>query len=351
MQLRERGLPGDRAALNSEIRAANLQLGEIRTQSKTAQMQVEALQRQLGQEPQPAAAASPEELRPVVPEDLRQVSPEVLRFIEVHRGDFATPAEAVRWFDRESGRLCTLKSPATARGLFEESLAVPERERAEFGNVLEQVLVTPRWQDAPVSVGASIVQAGREVLEWRATAAELEQRIAAHRDQRSLWRRLLGTDPELLRLQRERDSALAQVALQRATLARIERRWEEEQPAWEREAAEKNAAKRARQSEAAERLGVLRPEVLQELERREAEPLRLQRCRAEQSEYIRTRLDQGIAVEELWLDMLLRKKYTRSEQNELDALIREIQADRKKNAARSGKSRRVQFGVEWIGFD
>src|SRR5271154_3171560 len=53
--LRERGLPGDRAALNAEIRAANLQLGEIRTQSKTAQMQVEALQRQLGQEPRSAS--------------------------------------------------------------------------------------------------------------------------------------------------------------------------------------------------------------------------------------------------------------------------------------------------------
>jgi hypothetical protein len=308
---RERGLPGDRAALNAEIRAANIRIGDIRTQSRTAQLQVDALERQLGQNPQPAAGPSPE----------------VLRFLEVHRKDFTTRAEAVRWFDRETSRLRMLTSPATARGLFDESLAPAEQDRADFGNVLQKVLVTPRWQDAPLSVAATIQQVQRDVAEWQRTTAEIEQQIAGHRDPRSFWRRLMGPDQRLLSLHRERDSALAQIALHRATLDRIEARWEEEQSAWELEAAQKNAARREKQNQSAERLLSLRPEVLKEFERREHNPRSSQRGNAEQTEYIRKRLSRGVSVEELWLDMLLLKDYSLREQDDLDALIREMHAE------------------------
>jgi hypothetical protein len=307
---RERGLPGDRAALNAEIRAANLPLGDIRTQSPTAQLQLDALQRQLGlspQTPQPAAAPTPE----------------VLRFLEIHRKDFTTRAEASRWFGREITRLRTLSNPATARALFDESLAAAE---PDFGNILQQVLVTPRWQAAPLSVAATLQHVRREIADWQRTTAEIQQQIAAHRDPRSLWRRLLGPDQLLLSLHRERDSALAQIALHRAMLDRIEASWEAEQSTWELEAAQRNAARREKQHQAAERLRALSPEVLAELERREHNPQRA-RATAEQTDYIRKRLSRGITPQELWLDMLLLKDYSLQQQDDLDALIREMHAE------------------------
>jgi hypothetical protein len=332
LQARERGLKDDRVARNAEIRAANLQLGEIRAHSETAQRLVEVLARELGEEvlARPAvgtapvaAAATPSAA--TAPE----ASAEVLRFLEVHRKEFRTRAEAVRWFDRETSRLRTIAHPATARGLFEESLVETARGRADFGNVLQQALVTPRWQEAPLSVGASIVQAEREVVAWRRTAAEIEQKIAGHRDTRSFWRRLLGADPQLARLRGERDAARAQVELHRAALARIEARWAEEQDDWEDAAAAKNAERLERQRLAAERLLGLAPEVLAELARREEDPQRRTGPNAEQVEYIRRRLARGMTAEELWLDMLLRKDYSLKEQEELDALIRAMQAERK----------------------
>jgi hypothetical protein len=359
LQRRERGLPGDRAARNAEIRAANIQLGEIRTQSATAQRQLEVLQRQLGQGAKlgptvparpamtaiPAAPAETAELPAAVP------TAEVLRFIEVHRKDFATRSEASRWFDREASRLGVVAAPATARGLFEDSLAAVERDRADFGNVLEKALVSPRWREAPLSVRTSIVEARREVAEWTATAAALARKLAAHRDGRSLWRRLLSQDPQRLSLERERDSALARVELHRAMLDRIEARWEQEKPDWEHAAAAKHAERREKQREIAERLGALRPAVLAELQRREDEPQRRQREIAEQAAYIHQSLDRGVSAEELWLDLLLQRNYSRQEQVELDTLIREIQVERKRQVARASKSRTVQFGVEWIGFN
>jgi MobA/MobL family len=306
---RERGLPGDRAALNAEIRAANIQVGDIRTQSPTVQLQLDALQRQLGQKSQ-------------VPEP----APEVLRFLEIHRKDFTTRAEAARWFDREITRLRTLSSPATARALFDESLAAAEPDRADFGNILQQVLVTSRWQAAPLSVGATLQQARREIADWQRTTAEIQQQIAAHRDPRSLWRRLLGPDQRLLSLHRERDSALAQIALHRITLDRIEASWEAEQTAWELEATQKNAGRREKQHQAAERLRALSSEVLAELERREHNPQRA-RGTAEQTDYIRKRFSRGVTPQELWLDMLLLNDYSLQQQNDLDALIREMHAE------------------------
>jgi hypothetical protein len=357
LQQRERGLPGDRAAFNAEIRAANLQLGEIRTHSATAQRQLEALQRQLGLDlpARPAAASA----LPVVPElpvaaatiPPAPTAPEAERFIALHRKDFSTRAAAERWFDRELQKLSVLASPATARGLFEESPLALERDRADFGVVLEKALVTPSWQTAPRSVGVSIVQARREIAEARATAAALAQRLATHQEGRSLWRRLLGPDPERLRLERERDSALARMELHRATLTRIEAHWEQAQPDWESAAEEKNADRRDEQRHAAERLELLRPAVLAELQRREEEPLRRQREAAEQAAYIRQSLDRGITAEVLWLDLLLEKDYSRQQQEELDALIRNIQAERKRQEARAAKPRVRQFGVDWIGFN
>jgi hypothetical protein len=198
--------------------------------------------------------------------------------------------------------------------------------------------VTPRWQDAPLSVGASIVQAEREIREWRSTAADVERRMAGHRDGRSLWRRLLGADPVLAELRRERDAAVAQVELHRSALARIETRWAEEQAEWERRAAAKNGERLERQRAAAERLRRLRPGVLAELERREAAPREHTVRRAEQVEYIRRRLARGMTAEELWLDMLLRKEYSLKEQEELDELIREMQAERLRRLASADAS-------------
>jgi MobA/MobL family len=350
LRARERGLPGDRAALNAEIRAANLQLAGIRTQSATAQMQVDLLQRQLGQETAPQTATAPTSATPN-PASASSTSAEAARFLDTHRRDFITGAEAVRWFDREIARLGTLQHPATARGLFEESLASVEPDfLGTLQNVLVRDLKSPGWKDAPLSVGATLQQARGEIAAWTRSATKIEQRIAQHRDPRSFWRKLLGPDPQLLRLQQERDSALAQVELHRATVDRIEMRWENHQSAWEQEAVEQNRQRREKQSLAAERLRTLRPQVLEELQRREEQPLRRQRERAEQAEYIRQALGRGVSVEELWLDLLLAKDYSREEQNELDALLRAIQAERKREAARAGKSRSTHFGVEWIGF-
>ncbi|HEX4651854.1 MAG TPA: MobA/MobL family protein [Granulicella sp.] len=327
MQARERGLEDDRVARNAEIRAANLQLGEIQAHSETAQRLVEVLQRQLGAE----AFARPVE---TASEDTAAgAAAEVLRFVAVHRKDFRTRAEAVRWFDRETERLRGVANPATARGMFEESL-VEAAGRAEFGNVLQQALVTPRWQEAPLSVGASLVQAEREIAEWRGTTAKVEREIAGHRDGRSLWRRLLGADPVLAELRRRRDAAVAQVELHRAALGRIEARWVEERAEWEGRAAAKNGERLERQRAAAERRRRLRPEVLAELERREEGPMARAERSAEQVEYIRRRLARGMTAEELWLDMLLRKDYSLQEQDALDALIRELQAERQEQRAR-----------------
>jgi hypothetical protein len=41
-----------------------------------------------------------------------------------------------------------------------------------------------------------------------------------------------------------------------------------------------------------------------------------------------------MTAEELWLDMLLRKDYSLQEQDALDALIRELQAERQEQRAR-----------------
>jgi hypothetical protein len=87
------------------------------------------------------------------------------------------------------------------------------------------------------------------------------------------------------------------------------------------------------------------------LQRREEEPLRRERELAEQAASIRQALDRGVSAEELWLDLLLEKDYSREEQNQLDALVRAIQAERKRAEVRAAKSRSVHFGVEWIGFN
>jgi len=334
---RERGLPGDRVARNDEIRAANIQLGEIRAHSATAQQLVEMLERRLGSEvlARPVASAASSVAAGAGAASAVEISAEVLRFLEVHRKDLRTRAEAVRWFDRELERLRTVAHPATARWLFEDSLVEAASGGADFGNVLQQVLVTRRWQEAPLSVGASIVQGEREMAEWRRTVAEVERRIAAHRDGRSFWRRLLlGADPALVRLQHERDAAMAQVELQRASLDRIEKRWAEEQTEWEQAAAVKNGERLEKQRLVAERLWSLRPGVLAELEQRDADPGGRTGRSAEQVEYIRRRLTRGMTAEELWLDMLLRKDYSLKEQDELDALIREMQAEREQERLR-----------------
>ncbi|HEX4650102.1 MAG TPA: MobA/MobL family protein [Granulicella sp.] len=317
LRARERGLPDDRAALNAEIRAANLQLGDIRTQSPTAQLQLDALQRQLGQSTETPLTA---------PVSTPGPTPEVLRFLELHRKDFTTCAESARWFDREITRLRTLTGPATARALFDDSLAAAEPDRADFGNILHQALVAPRWQAAPLSVAVTLQQTRREIADWQRTAAEIQQQIAEHRDPRSLWRRLLSADQRLLSLHRERDSALAQIELHRATIDRIEARWEAEQSAWELEAAQKNAARREKQHQAADRLRTLSSDVLAELERREHSPNRRSPAITEQADYIRKRLSRGLTPQELWLDMLLLNDYTLEQQDDLDALIREMHA-------------------------
>jgi len=328
LRARERGVPDDRVARNAEIRAANIQLTEIRTHSKTAQMQLDALERQLGLEQAvlPSVSAAPE-AKP-------DPASEARRFIEAHRTDFSTSAEAARWFDREARRLGTLRSPATARGLFEESLASVESAKSDFLDVLQNSLVIRRWQDAPLSVGASIQQARREMLEWRQTAAEIEQQIAGHNDPRSFWRRLWGADQQLLSLERERDSALAQIELHRATVDRLETRWGAERPTWEREAAEKNAQRLEKQHQAAERLRALRAEVLGKLERREAVPQSKRRFDTQYVEGIRRKLRKGLTPEEVWLDLLLLKDYSRQEQDELETLICQVLAEGKNGPGR-----------------
>jgi MobA/MobL family len=315
-QARERVVPDDRVARNAEIRAANIQLAEIRTHSKTAQMQLDALQRQIAPEVvvQSVAVAAPSS----------NANAEAVRFIEAHRKDFTTRAEAVRWFDREADRLSSPLKTVTARGLFEESLASVEPGGRDFRNVLQNTLVVRRWQDAPLSVAASLQHARWEIADWRQTTAEIEQQIARHRDPRSFWRRLLGPDPQLLSLQQKRDSALAQIELNRATIERIEARWAEEQPVWEQQAAEKNAQRREKQNQAAEHLRALRAEVLKDLERREYDPQARTKLSMQHADYIRRRLRRGVAPEELWLDLLLVKDYSRQEQEELETLICQI---------------------------
>jgi MobA/MobL family len=325
-QARERGIADDRVTRNAEIRAANLQLAEIRTHSKTAQMQLDVLRKTYAPEqqlPQPTAAPTP------------HPNPEAVRFIEAHRRDFATRTEALRWFEREADRLGTLQKTATARSLFDESLAYGEPGNRDFQNVLQTTLLARPWQDAPLSVAASIQQARLEIADWRQTATEIEQRIAGHRDPRSFWRRLLGPDPQRLSLQQKRDSALAQIELHRATIQRIEARWEQEQPMWEQQAAEKNAQRLEKQSQLAAQLRALRPDVLLELQRREYDPQTRSKLHTQHADYMRSRLKRGVAPEELWLDMLLLKDYSRQEQEELETLICEILAEIKNAPARS----------------
>jgi hypothetical protein len=324
-QARERGIADDRVASNAEIRAANLQLAEIRAHSKTAQLQLNVLQKTHAPEqqlPQPAAPSP-------IPNS------EAVRFIQAHGRDFATRTEALRWFEREADRLGTLQKTATPRSLFDESLAYGEPGNRDFQNVLHSTLIARPWQDAPLSVAASIQQARLEIADWSQTAAEIKQQIAAHRDPRSFWRRLLGPDPQLLSLHQKRDSALAQIELHRATIQRIEARWEQEQPAWEQQAAEKNAQRLAKQGQLAAHLRALRPEVLQELQRREYDPQTRSKLHTRHADYMRGRLQRGVAPEELWLDMLLLKDYSRQEQEELETLICEILAEVKNAPALS----------------
>jgi hypothetical protein len=178
-------------------------------------------------------------------------------------------------------------------------------------------------------MGGALRKAGLDAADWQQVAAERTREIARHRDPRSLWRRLLGPDPRLLELRRERDSALARAELHRAAVARIEARWREEQPEWEQAAAARREERAEEQRREAERLRRLRPAVLAELERREAGPRRPGR-RAELAEYVRRSLDRGVTGEELWLDMLLHKGYSLQEQDELDVLLREMQKEREK---------------------
>jgi hypothetical protein len=192
---------------------------------------------------------------------------------------------------------------------------------------LHSALVAPRWQEAPLSIGARIQQARVDVATWTTKAAEMEVRLAAHRDTRSLWRRLWSADPERAGLERDRDAALAQVELHRGTLERIEMQWAEDEGAWELRAEERNHARRERQRETLERLTALRPEVLAELARREQQPERSAQRDPRDASYIRRRLRGGVPAAELWLDMLLLKPYTIAQQEDLDRLIREIQAE------------------------
>src|SRR6202043_1656637 len=129
-------------------------------------------------------------------------------------------------------------------------------------------------------------------------------------------------------------SALAQIELHRATVNRLEERWGAERPTWEREAAEKNAQRLEKQRQAADRLRALRAEVLGELERREAVPLAYPTFDAQYTESIRRKLRKGITPEEIWLDMLLLKDYSRQEQVELETLICQILAEGKNGPAR-----------------
>jgi MobA/MobL family len=323
---RERGLADDRVASNAEIRAANLQLAGIRAHSKTAQLQLDVLQRTLAPEqqlPLSTVVASPNS------------NSDAVRFIQTHRKDFATRTEALRWFEREAHRLGTLQKTATARSLFDESLAYGEPRNRDFQNVLQSTLLARPWQDAPLSVAASIQRARLEIADWRQTAAGIEQQIAGHCDPRSFWRRLLGPDPQLLGLHQKRDSALAQIELHHTTIQRIEVRWEEERPAWEQQAAEKNAQRLEKQGQVAAQLRALRPEVLLELQRREYDPQARSKLHAQHADYMRRRLKRGVAPEELWLDMLLLKDYSRQEQEELETLICEILAEIKNKPALS----------------
>jgi hypothetical protein len=232
----------------------------------------------------------------------------------------------VHWFERETTRLRTLPKPVTARSLFEESLDELEPRRHHFSDALHTALITPRWQEAPLSIAAQMQQARVDIATWTTTVASLAQHLAAHRDTRSLWRRLLSADPQRAALEQERASALAQIELHRATLDRIEQRWRDEQPDWEQRAEVKHTAHRDRQRQALDHLLALRPEVLAELARREENPNASRRDPREAA-YIRKKLSAGIAPEELWLDMLLLKPYSLQQQEDLDRLIRDLHAD------------------------
>jgi hypothetical protein len=255
-QMHERGLPGDRIALNAEIRDTNIQLSEIRTQSDLAQRQLAILQKEIEnehkqrKEREAAAAREREAAR----------AGDIEKFIREHRKDFTTHAQGERWFENKMVALTEYnETPVTARDLFLNSALGVDR-----------------------TISKGMAWAERDARFYTNKAAQLEEQIKNHRDPRSMWQRLKGEpDRQLESLHEQREAALKRVESERSTLKMIDERWKSEKPQWEAKAKQidgNRVAQNRKQADEWLKLFDLKDGVLKELNRRDNDPeIKLQR--------------------------------------------------------------------------
>ena len=268
--MRAKGFQDDRVALNSEIRAVNAELVEIRTQSDLAQRQLAAMLN-----PAPEHKTETQE----------RVTPEVRRFIEVHSRDFTTHDQAKAWFDREAERLAKLENPATARSIFEKSSGPYENGRANAALLSEAQTKLDR-----------AIYAVRNV----------EKQIEQHRDRRTFFQRLFGRpDVPLERLKEQHSDAMRALAGPQNRVQELQDRWTTQTEYWQRMADYENAPRMEAQQREVARLDQLRPQVLAECQRRDTDPqVQIERHNAEHVRYVVSELRSGTELPEIRQNLL-----------------------------------------------
>jgi hypothetical protein len=203
---------------------------------------------------------------------------EIEKFIRDHAHDFTTHAEGERWFHRQMEALSTYnETEDTARGLFERQ-GMPG--------------------DAGMNIGDGISRTQSTMEYWTKKAAQAEQQILKHRDPRSLFQKLKGEpDRDLLNLEATKRDALVQAQLRRDTLDRLDNKWQQEGPMWERKAEAANAERIARNESRRDqwlKLYDVREKVLQELDRRDRDPkIQLQRQQEREQQQARAPIQRG----------------------------------------------------------
>jgi hypothetical protein len=131
--------------------------------------------------------------------------------------------------------------------------------------------------------------------------------VAEHRDGRSLWQKLMRRpDEELARLQQRHEMTKKAYRSTEAMVQQIEAKWTGYPLTWSKQADEANAPRIALQQQEAQRLKAIRPHVLRECERRDADPvIQQRRADAPHLNYIVAELRQGTDPEEV-RDLLLK---------------------------------------------